>query len=184
MARPRQGEDPTKPRERNPRGGRDDAPQSLRTRRARLRDHLELCHLWSQVDTLHARIRPDFFAPGGEPARSKAYLDRILADADQEILVAVRAGKIVGLIHLQLYDTPPSPVFSVRRRAHVEDLVVDRAQRRQGVGRALLGAGQEWARWHHAAQVVLTVWQGNEAAERFYESMGYRVVSRVMAQET
>lgn len=154
-----------------------------RIRRGHLRDHLALCRLWQQVDTFHAGIRPDFFAAGVDPARSRLYLDRILADDDQELLVAVRGGDLVGLIHLQLYDTPPSPVFVDRRRAHVEDLVVDEACRRRSVGRALLRAGEEWARRHHAEQVVLTVWEGNPDAVAFYEAFDYAPVSRVLARE-
>jgi ribosomal protein S18 acetylase RimI-like enzyme len=168
---------------------REDAPPTPpagahpRIRRAHLADHLDLCRLWQQVDSFHAQIRPDFFAAGADPARSRLYLDRILADEDQELLVAVRGGDIVGLIHFQLYDTPPSPVFADRRRAHVEDLVVDEAHRRQGIGRALLRAGEEWARRRHAEQVVLTVWRGNPDAVAFYEAFGYAPVSQVLARE-
>jgi len=156
---------------------------SLRIRRGHLADHLALCELWAQVDAFHAEIRPDFFGPGADPARSRLYLDRILQDANQELLVAVRGDAVVGLIHLQLYDTPRSPVFAERRRAHVEDLVVEQTARRQGVGRALLRAGEDWARRNHAEQVVLTVWRGNEGAADFYNAFGYQPVSQVLARD-
>jgi ribosomal protein S18 acetylase RimI-like enzyme len=155
----------------------------FRIRSGHLADHLALCRLWGQVDAFHATIRPDFFVGSTEPSRSRLYLDRIVDDANQELLVAVEGDALLGLIHLQLYDTPRSPVFALRRRAHVEDLVVDRAARRRGVGTALLRAGEDWARRNHAEQLVLTVWRGNEAAEAFYARFGYGSVSQVLAKE-
>jgi len=159
------------------------AESSVRIRRARLEDHLALCGLWSQVDVLHAEIRPDFFVCGVEPPRSKLYVDRIVDDSDQELLVAVRGETLLGLIHLQLYNTPRSSVFVDRRRAHVEDLVVDRSHQREGIGKALLGAGEDWARQHDASQLVLTVWSGNKTGFGFYAAQGYCPVSEVLAKE-
>ena len=156
---------------------------SYRVRRARLGDHLALCALWTQVDALHAEIRPDFFTCGEEPARSKVYLDRIVDDRDQELFVAERGETLVGLIHLQLYETPRSAVFLDRRRAHVEDLVVDRSCQRDGVGRSLLRAGEDWARQVNASQLVLTVWSGNQPGFGFYAAQGYETVSQVLAKE-
>ncbi|MFH2010337.1 MAG: GNAT family N-acetyltransferase [bacterium] len=161
----------------------DSRSDRVRVRRARLGDHLALCELWSQVDALHASIRPDFFTGAGEPARSKLYLDRILSDDAQELLVAVGQETLLGLIHLQIYDTPRTSVFVDRRRAHVEDLVVDEAHRRQGIGTALLRAGESWARRQEAQQLVLTVWTGNESGSDFYASHGYSPVSKVLAKE-
>lgn len=156
---------------------------SYRVRRARLGDHLALCALWSQVDALHAEIRPDFFTCGEEPARSTLYLDRIVDDRDQQLLVAVRGDTLLGLIHLQLYDTPLSSVFKDRCRAHVEDLVVDRSCQREGIGRSLLRAGEDWARQKKASQLVLTVWSGNQPGLDFYVAQEYQTVSQVLAKE-
>ena len=170
-------------------------------RRTRITDHQRLCKLWRQVDAFHARIRPDFFSLNQtyQPARSRRYLDRIVNDPDQEIFVAVVASTeetvaappwdpdvgegLVGLIHVQLYDTPRAPVFVDRRRAHVDDLVVDASMRRRGIGTALLEAGENWAVQRNAGQLVLTVWVGNEAADGFYAAHGYHQASRVLAKE-
>ena len=89
----------------------------------------------------------------------------------------------MGLIHLQLYDTPRSSVFMARRRAHVEDLVVDRSCQRRGIGSELIQAGEEWARQNDASQLVLTVWSGNEPGFGFYAALGYQPVSKVLAKE-
>jgi ribosomal protein S18 acetylase RimI-like enzyme len=69
-----------------------------------------------------------------------------------------------------------------RRRAHVEALVVDERHRRAGVGTALMDAANSWARERGAVEILLTVWDGNAAAEAFYQRLGYRVVSRALGK--
>jgi ribosomal protein S18 acetylase RimI-like enzyme len=51
------------------------------------------------------------------------------------------------------------------------------ASRRQGTGRALVEAIAEWGREWGARRVVLWVISGNDGALRFYERIGFRVVS-------
>ena len=87
-----------------------------------------------------------------------------------------------GAILVRIYDTPADPTMVPRRRAHVEAIVVDRDHRRAGTGTALMSAAAAWARERGAAEVVLTVWAGNAAAEAFYARLGYGVVSRALAK--
>jgi len=134
---------------------------------------------------LHASLQPGFFRVDYD--RSRLVDDRV-RDAQtggwQTLLVADDGGGAVcGLIWMQIYDTPPAASMVQRRRGHVEDLVVTRARRRAGCGRALLEAGAAWARQKGAAQLVLTVWAGNLEAERFYQSLGYQPISQVLGTD-
>ena len=70
----------------------------------------------------------------------------------------------------------------MRRRAHVEALVVDERHRRAGIGTALMNAATDWARARGAVEIVLTVWAGNAAAEAFYGRLGYRIISRALGK--
>ena len=47
---------------------------------------------------------------------------------------------------MQIYDTPVGHTMVPQRRGHVETLIVARAQRRRGIGRALMSAATQWAR--------------------------------------
>lgn len=98
-------------------------------------------------------------------------------------LAASTDGIICGLVLLRVYSTPPSDLMVQRRRAHVEELVMAPWARRRGGGRLLMEEGTRWARERGAAQIVLTVWQGNRNAERFYATLGYLPVSRVLAKD-
>src|SRR5262249_1864292 len=85
----------------------------------------------------------------------------------------VGGGRLVGLAHVLLFDTPPGDGRTHMRRAHLDSIVVDRSARRRGCGRALVAASGRWAKQRGAVQLVLTVWSGNVEAERFYGALGF-----------
>lgn len=155
-----------------------ESPASIR--RAHSEDRPAIEELWREVDRVHARIQPGFFRPADGPPRSNAFIMDALHNDDEIVLLAIAAGAPVGLVHAQLFDTPGTPTLRPCRRVHIEDLVVTQKWRRRGVGRRLMAAAASWARAHGARQVVLTVWDGNEAARRFYDSLGYRDLSRTL----
>jgi ribosomal protein S18 acetylase RimI-like enzyme len=152
-------------------------------RTARVSDRDALQALWQEIDQLHAGLMPRFFrATQGE--RDEANLRRALSGPTETVLVAEDASESVrGLSHVQLYDTPQVAGLQPGRRAHLDSLVVARAYRRSGCGRALAEASADWARVRGAKQLLLTVWAGNQAAERFYAALGYHVISQVLGTD-
>ena len=146
-----------------------------------------LSRLWLEADELHARLSPGFFRrPDLERGRQRAV--EALRDAEESehevILVAVDGDEAVcGACHLQIYDTPTGHTMVPQRRGHVETLIVAGAHRRRGCGRALMEAATAWARGRGATQLLLTVWAGNDDAERFYAALGYRTISQVLGTE-
>jgi ribosomal protein S18 acetylase RimI-like enzyme len=135
---------------------------------------------------------PGYFRPeAGRAGGGDAARPAVAADPHAATLVAEsgerppRPGSgppVIGAVLVRVYDTPSDPTMVPRRRAHVEALVVDQAHRRAGVGTALMKAVTAWANERGAVEVVLTVWAGNQAAEAFYQRLGYQVVSRAMAR--
>jgi ribosomal protein S18 acetylase RimI-like enzyme len=149
-------------------------------RRARATDWAEARALLGEADELHARLAPSYFRKG---ARAEADWRKLVAAFDVGVFVAEgEAGDgLVGIAIARVYDTPPDPTMVRLRRGHVETLVVSAAQRRRGLGARLMDEIAEWARRQGAAELVLTVWAGNDAAQAFYERLGYRELSRVLA---
>ncbi len=155
-------------------------------RRACMEDYDALMSLVAEADELHARLMPTYFKRPARPARSRAELSRVLGALD-EIIYVVEAtmpqpSELLGMVHVQLYDTPPGPALVQRRRAHVDNIVVGTRHRRQGHGRALIDAAAQWARAKGAEELLLTVWSGNGDAERFYERLGFGRISSVLGK--
>ena len=146
-----------------------------------------LARLWHEADALHARLSPGFFRhPDGDRGKqraSEALRDASESDHETILIASDGRGAVVGACHIQIYDTPVGHTMVPQRRGHVETLIVTRAQRRRGIGRALLSAATEWARGHGAQQLLLTVWAGNDDAERFYAALGYRTISQVLGTD-
>jgi ribosomal protein S18 acetylase RimI-like enzyme len=149
-------------------------------RRAREDDWGAARALWREADDLHAALAPAYFR---RTARADREWRELLTAADTAVFVADPdggAGGVVGIVSVRVYETPPDPAMVPLRRGHVEMLVVSGAHQRRGVGRQLMHEVATWARRQGAAELVLTVWAGNGAAEAFYESIGYTPLSRVL----
>ncbi len=81
------------------------------------------------------------------------------------ILVASLAEKIVGYIAFSIQKTPHS--------VWISDLVVQRDLRRQGIGRALVLATEEWGIAKEQQRVVLEVQSRNDPAIQMAKKFGF-----------
>lgn len=152
-------------------------------RPARSDDYEGICALLSGVDALHRAALPEVFCEPDGPARTREYVSQLLADDEVALLVAEEKGELVGLVHVLKRKSRPIPLLVRRRFAVIDTLVVAEKCRRRGVGRALMGAAHQWARWRGLDRVELTVWEFNRAAVAFYESLGYTTARRKMWQQ-
>jgi ribosomal protein S18 acetylase RimI-like enzyme len=160
-------------------------------RRSRIEDSQALQRLWAQLDRLHAGLHPRFFADSprgaaGSLPNSKhdvVFVAVLQDDHGDGLAPRARRGTIVGAVKARVYDTPDHPLMVQQRRGYVEEIVVDEAHRRAGIGRRLMEEVTRWCRELGAAMLVLTVWSGNEEAEAFYRRLGYGVLNRVLGRE-
>jgi ribosomal protein S18 acetylase RimI-like enzyme len=106
------------------------------------------------------------FAPGFRDVLA----DTVRAQGPEStVLVAERAdGTRVGFISLTVGKDVAGAA-----RGHVADLAVTAGARRMGVGRALMSAGEAWARDRGLPELSLDVWSTNEPALAFYRRLGY-----------
>lgn len=104
-----------------------------------------------------------------EPGYYGAF-EAIERDARNRLLVAERAGEIVGSFQLTFVpDMQPDG----RDVAIVENVIVDGAVRSGGVGSAMMRWAVEEARRHGCSQVKLTSNNKREDAHRFYLRLGF-----------
>ncbi len=81
------------------------------------------------------------------------------------LLVAASQGEVVGYTSMMLNIAPHT--------SWMTDLVVVRRLRRQGIGSALVLAGQEWARHKRCFRMVIEVQPKNYPAICLAEKLGY-----------
>jgi ribosomal protein S18 acetylase RimI-like enzyme len=116
-----------------------------------------------------ARLIPQL-SSSNPPPPTVAELQEIVSSPGSVLLVAQDAAQddqIVGALTLVLFRIPTGV------RAWIEDVVVDAAYRRQGVGTALIRAALEQARLAGARTVDLTSRPSREAANRLYRRIGF-----------
>ena len=95
-------------------------------------------------------------------------LQACLANPAHRIFVVEWEGEVVGYLHLEEYD-----VLYAGHMVNVLGIAVSSAWRRQGVGRALLSAGEAWARSKGAVAVRLVSGEARKGAHAFYQNLGY-----------
>jgi GNAT superfamily N-acetyltransferase len=103
-----------------------------------------------------------------DPAAVARRLSRLLGKGDQQFLVADHDGRPVAWIHMLLSEYVEAAAFVV-----IGGLVVDRAYRKQGIGRHLLARAEEWAARNDCSVVRLSSSVTRTEAHAFYQRVGY-----------
>jgi len=113
-----------------------------------------------------ARLIPQLSS--SSPPPTAAELELVVTAEDAHVLVARDdAGTIVGTTTLVVFRIPTGV------RAWIEDVVVDSAAGRQGIGSAITRAALDLARRHGAKTVDLTSRPSREAANTMYRKLGF-----------
>lgn len=130
-----------------------------------------------QVNELHVAGRPDVFRAGFcDELRDHAA--EFIGKDDRAIIVAERGGMICGFASVNEINRPLSPYNNARSFFHVEEFGVDEAYRRQGVGTELFDAIRQMAKDRGYKSIELDMWEFNDDALKFYESLGFRTYRR------
>lgn len=132
---------------------------------------------------LHHEFDPLRFmaATSGTEHGYASFLGTQLADPDVVVLVAERAGEVVGYTYAGVEGVD---YMSLRGPAGVlYDIVVDPAHRGHGVGRMLLEATVAALGEKGSPRVVLSTAQQNEAAQHLFERAGFRRTMIEMTRE-
>ena len=104
--------------------------------------------------------------------RSEVWAFKVIWHEQTHDIIATADGTLAGALHLRIAAS----------LAHVEALYVLPAQRRNGIGRALLARCEELANYYNCHKVSAAVMNGSPAL-RFFTGSGYHVEA-VLAQHT
>ena len=118
---------------------------------------------YSPADDLASHVR-EYFGQDSVAAE--------LQKPDVRYMIARGGDTVVGFIKLRSGDAPETiPCLDT---VEVQQLYVDAAWQRKGVGRALLDWAVTTAREQGRAALWLSVWQDADWATTFYEAYGFR----------
>lgn len=111
-----------------------------------------------------------FYGQPSDPDRAREWLQQRLARGEALVLLALRDGVAAGfaLLYPGWSSVATGPVFVLN------DLYVDAASRRAGVGRTLLAAAADLARERGALRISLETSRDNLAAQSLYRRAGWR----------
>lgn len=149
-------------------------------RAARAEDVAVVLELYAEVDELHRAAHPDLYG-SPIPVRDAAGFEKEMAEPHVGVLVAQTAsGDVVGFAQLFELQTPEGRPLRPRRYCLMDALGVAAAHRRQGVGKALMQAAEEWAKARGLESIEVTVWAFNDSARRAYEQQGFTTLRQYL----
>lgn len=153
----------------------------MQVREAKHTDTRAIADLYQALNEEHSAILPQIFSKAGRES-IEWHVFSIFGNANSVILVA-EDEEIIGFAHVTFEQVRNNPMFVDRSYAWVHNLFVRKDKRRQGVGRALMEGAERWGSAKGAISMELTVWEANEDALRFYESLGFGTLNRHLIKQ-
>lgn len=136
----------------------------MEIRIANKNDLNELIRLLNELFTQDIEFEPNY-------EKQKIGLLKIIENEDiGEILILQMDNRIIGMVSL-LYSISTALGGKV---AIVEDMIIDKNFRNQGLGKQLLNEAILYSKKRHCVRLTLLTDFNNEVAIRFYENFGFK----------
>jgi ribosomal protein S18 acetylase RimI-like enzyme len=107
---------------------------------------------------------------GDDSSAIRGRLQRILLRSDHIVFVAVATGKVAGWLQAQVTESLESG-----HRVEIMGLIVGGGHRRLGIGRALVGHAERWARGLGLHVLVVRSNVTRLESHDFYPAIGFNV---------
>jgi ribosomal protein S18 acetylase RimI-like enzyme len=129
------------------------------------------------VHDLHREHAPHVFgAPTHEEAA--AAFEAMLRRDNHRAFLAYVDDRAVGYVLVTVGERPASAFNRPRRWLYIDQISIEPAARRRGVGRALVAAVLEYADDTEIHDVEVDTWAFNDRAQAFFASLGFRAKTR------
>ncbi len=149
-------------------------------REATLADKGQVARIFAYENGYHVDLQPEVFNRLDESTiLADEWYEKALDDDSGRIVLAEHDGAVLGLVYYSIVVTD-NAIFRSDRLIYVNELVVLPKLQGRGIGRTMMEHVEDRAREEGIEIVKLQVWDNNEAAIGFYESMGYGPRERVL----
>lgn len=159
-------------------------------RYAKKEDIEQINRLRKQVNDLHIAGRPDIFR-NDHCKEFEDYAYKILEDDHSDLIAAFRDnnrplggfpenGLLCGFACVVYTEQPSNPYKNARKFCEISEIGVDSSFQRQKIGTELIDFIKEEARKKGFDKIELNMWEFNQNALKFYESIGFSTYRRYM----
>lgn len=132
-----------------------------------------------QVHDVHYNGRPYIFRNDFCKELQDAIYN-IWESEDSDVIVAIRDGEICGFASVKYILKPLSPYSLERKFYNIVEFGVDKQFRRQKVATELFEFIKQDAKDKGFDKIELDMWEFNQGALKFYESVGFTTYRRYM----
>jgi GNAT superfamily N-acetyltransferase len=101
----------------------------------------------------------------------RARFEGVRQQSGQGLFVAILGERVVGWLHVQSHRSLDSEPY-----AEIAGMIVDREERRHGVGRALVEKARAWAKEQQHATVRVRSNVEREESAKFYPALGFEMI--------
>lgn len=133
-----------------------------------------LAELTSYIQRLHHEAIPERFKPVPDDLSDfAAFFEKRLETGFGYIAEVDHTP--VGMVLFDMREIEENPYVHSHIYMHIDQMGVKPAYRGQGIGQELMKKAIAYANKHGAVHIALNVWDFNDGAVNFYETMGYEV---------
>ena len=154
---------------------------NLRIREGNINDYEEIRDLVKEVHLLHVKNRPDIYIDI-ENTFEKEDFEEILNSNNTKVFIAqdINNEEIVAYSIIQIMNTRNIQILVQSKFIYIDDLCVKANHHKKGIGKTLFNYILNYSKEVKASSIQLNVWEFNEDAIKFYESLGMNTRNRRM----
>lgn len=135
-----------------------------------------------QVNRVHSNGRPDIFRDDFcDEMKNIVY--KVFDGENSDVIVAVNGDTICGFATVEYIVKEKSPYGLQRKFYRIAEFGVDENFRRMGVATKLISFCKQEAKNRDFDRLELDVWEFNEGAIKFYDSVGFKTYKRIQGNE-
>lgn len=152
-------------------------------RDATIEDAATINRLVDVVQALHAEALPKVFKPAEGAGFPPKAIARYLKNPGAFVALCLVDGEAAGYIGVTVKNRRQSGLHFAQKVFMLDQIAVDPAFRRKGIGRALIEHFRVRAKAAKADKIALEVWDFNAEAQAFFAACGFQAYKHALWQD-
>ena len=154
---------------------------NLKIREGNTNDYIAISNLIKEVHDLHVLNRPDVYLNVDNPFKKEQF-EELLNSNNTNLFVVENTdnNELIGYSILQIMTTRNLNILIPLKFVYVDDFCIKSTYQKRGIDKMLFTHIVDYAKSNEASSIQLNVWDFNENAIKFYESLGMSTRNRRM----